>query len=89
MTLKDWLIIFADLDAYIAKGGRLGDLPLPPLQNMPPEALAMIAEQLGAEKLNRVGRFYTRLEMGPHDASSVGEKYNESDLRTKWRETAH
>jgi hypothetical protein len=88
MTLKDWLIIFADLDAYLAKGGRLGDLPLPPLQNMAPEALDMIAEQMGAEKLNRVGRFYTRLGMGPHDAS-VGEKYTESELRTKWRETAH
>jgi hypothetical protein len=44
-----------DLDAYLAKGGRLGELPLPPLQNMPPEALEIIAEQIRAKKLNRLG----------------------------------
>jgi hypothetical protein len=67
-----------------AKGGRLADLPLPPLQNMPALALKMIAEQMGAEKLNRVGRFYTRLGMGPADAS----EYTEDELRKVWRETS-
>jgi hypothetical protein len=87
MTLKEWLIIFLDLDAYIAKGGRLGDLPLPPLQNMPPEALDTIAERMGAERLDRIGRFYARLGVGATNAS-VGEEYTESELRAVWRETA-
>jgi hypothetical protein len=84
MTLPEWLAIVLDLDAYIAKGGRLADLPLPPLQNMPAQELEMIAEQMGAERLNRVGRFYARLGEGPGNAS----EYTENELRKVWRETA-
>jgi hypothetical protein len=66
MTLKDWLAIVLDLDAYIAKGGRLADLPLPPLQNMPAQALEMIAEQMGAEKILHALRYGPGGRLGIH-----------------------
>jgi hypothetical protein len=87
MTLKEWLDIFMDLDAYIAKGGRLLDLPMIPLEDLPPQALELIFEQVGHEKLDRLGRFYARCGVGRSDLPT-GEGRTEEELRTLWRETA-
>jgi hypothetical protein len=79
-TLGEWLDVFMDLDAYIAKGGRLLDLQL--LSSAPAEVEQAIADQLGTERLARLDSFFGRI------AELVGNVLTEDQARAIWRESA-
>ena len=86
LTVREWLDIFTDLDAYIERGGQILDLPMSDPFASP--AAGMIAERIGSEKLCRIGAFYKAVgELVPKGAL-VGELISEEQARALWRETA-
>jgi hypothetical protein len=85
ITVKEFTDILVDLDAYIAKGGRLLDVVRVPWQELPLEAVLFISHEVGPEILDRFAKFLNRAHKVTGDA---GRDYTEEDLRTAWRETA-
>jgi hypothetical protein len=88
MTVQEYLEIYRDLDAYMARGGRLLDLTLVPLNEVPPEVQQLIAEELGSEKMARIGRFFRRVTALTKPNVEVGAACTEEELRLLWRESA-
>jgi hypothetical protein len=87
MTLREWLDIYMDLDAYVAKGGRLLDLELYNPEDWPPDAQKYILERMGPERLARMDRFLARLAVGMDPDQMVGHGLTEDEIRAIWRET--
>jgi hypothetical protein len=89
LTIGQWLDIFMDLDAYIAKGGRLLELPIAPLEELSPDVRQLIIERMGHQRIDRIGRFYARCGTLVRNGDvPIGRACTEDDLRTVWRETA-
>ena len=87
-TLKEWLEIYNDLDAYIARGGELLDLPVNSPADFPPEIEKFVLERLGKEKLDRIGRFFNLVaKQRPNDRKLLGKFLSEEQLRSIWRRT--
>jgi hypothetical protein len=87
-TLRDWLEIYNDLDAYIARGGELLDLPVNTPAGFPPKIEKFIVERLGKEKLDRIGRFFSLVaKRKPNNRALIGEFLSEEQLRSIWRGT--
>jgi hypothetical protein len=88
-TVREHLAIYSNLDAYIAKGGQLLDLNLHDWEDVPDAVTTFIAEQLGAELMNRLGRFFSRVAEAMSDEDAlVGDVLKEEQMRAIWRETA-
>jgi hypothetical protein len=85
ITVKEFADILVDLDAYIAKGGRLLDVVRVSWQELPPEAVLFISHEVGPEILDRFATFLNRAHKV---TGGAGRDYTEEDLRTAWRETA-
>ncbi len=86
-TLTEWLEIYNDLDAYIARGGELLDLPVNSPADFPPEIEKFVVERLDKEKIDRIGRFWSLVgKRKPNEGELVGE-LSEEQLRSIWRGT--
>jgi hypothetical protein len=84
MTLKEWVDILADLDAYIAKGGLLRALPL---AELPPQGLGLLAQRISPEGMDRIRRFFARMIRVVPVEGTAG--MTEDQIRAAWRETAN
>jgi len=89
MTLQEWLKAFGDLDAYMAGGGQLLDLPLTPMDELPPASVTAIYEQLSPDRLDRLGRFLSEVGAVTQGANMVGYTLTENQVRAIWAATAH
>jgi hypothetical protein len=86
-TFQEWLEIHKDLDAYIARGGKLMDLNL--LDDATHKRLeSVIATELGQAANLRLTRFYKSIMDSMHSKRTVGEALTESKLQALWRKTA-
>jgi hypothetical protein len=86
ITVREFADILVDLDAYVAKGGRLLDVVRVPWEELPLEAVLFISHEVGPEILDRFAKFLLRAH---RVAAGAGRgHYTEEDLRTAWRETA-
>ena len=65
MTVKEFLEVYSDLDAYMARGGRLLDLELIPLEELPLEVQEYIALRLGRPQLEPLRRFFSAVIENP------------------------
>jgi hypothetical protein len=86
-TFQEWLEIHKDLDAYIARGGKLMDLNL--LDDATHKRLeTIIAAELGQATNLRLTRFFKSIMDSMHRKRTVGEALTESKLQALWRKTA-
>jgi hypothetical protein len=86
-TFQDWLAIHRDLDAYIARGGKLSELNL--LDEATHKRLeSVIAAELSKETLARLSRFFRSIMDTMNRKRPVGEVLTESKLQELWRRTA-
>jgi hypothetical protein len=87
-TLREYIGIMMDLDGYIAKGGLLLDLELFP--EMPPGARKIFVDQMGADRLARLGRFWTCVGQlrGLEGNAMLGATCTEEEIRAVWRASA-
>jgi hypothetical protein len=87
MTLREWIEIHKDLDAYIANGGELLDLITPDLTMFDGPAGLLIGEGLGEATCMRLARFFTTIgERGSDEI--VGDVLTEAEARELWRKAA-
>jgi hypothetical protein len=87
-TFGEWLDIIADLDGYMAAGGRLLDVEMHGPE-LPPAMQEMVAERLGKEGCERLGRFWIRVGQLTGDGDlNVGIACTEDEIRTAWRASA-
>jgi len=85
---REWLEIYSDLDAYIALGGELLNLPVTTPADFPPEIQKLIFERLGNEKLDRIGRFWTLVaKRKPNNRKLLSKFLSEEQMRSIWRGT--
>ncbi len=78
-TFQDWLEIHKDLDAYIARGGKLMELPL--LDDASYKRLdTLIADELGQSTNMRLARFFKSIMDAMDRKRPVGEVLTESKL---------
>ena len=56
ITVTEWLDRFMDLEAHLARGGSLLDLPIDALDSVPPDMVRSLVKQMGRERLNQIGR---------------------------------
>ncbi|HEU5273825.1 MAG TPA: hypothetical protein VFU97_09195 [Xanthobacteraceae bacterium] len=56
VTVTEWLDRFMDLEAHLARGGSLLDLPIDALDSVPPDMVRSLVKQMGRERLNQIGR---------------------------------
>ena len=87
-TLEELVDALADLDGYIAKGGRLLDLETVDWSRQPPMVQATLYERLGPETCARLGRSYARVGAGLAGDATVKEALTEKDVRALWRASA-
>jgi hypothetical protein len=86
-TFQEWLEIHKDLDAYIARGGKLMDLNL--LDDATyKRAETIIADELGQSTNIRLARFFKSIMDTMNPKRTVGEVLTESKLRELWHKTA-
>jgi hypothetical protein len=86
-TFQEWLEIHNDLDAYIARGGKLMDLNL--LDDATyKRAETIIADELGQSTNIRLARFFKSIMDTMNPKRTVGEVLTESKLRELWHKTA-
>ena len=85
-TFEEWLEIHKDLDAYIARGGKLMELNL--LDERTHKRLeSVIAAELDATTIARHVRFFKSIMDLMRSKRTVGEALTESKLQALWRET--
>jgi hypothetical protein len=86
-TFQEWLAIHKDLDAYIARGGKLSELNL--LDEATHKRLeSVIAAELSKATLARLSRFFRSIMDTMNRKRPVGEVLTESKLQELWRRTA-
>jgi hypothetical protein len=85
-TFREWLEIHKDLDAYIARGGKLMELNL--LDERTYRRLeSVIAAELDVSTNARLSRFFKSIMDLMHPQRAVGEALTESKLQALWRQT--
>jgi hypothetical protein len=90
-TVREWIAIYSDLDAYIAEGGQLLDLRVGQMEDAPDAVKTLIVEQLGVERLGRLDRFHKRVAdamSGQTKDAQIGAVLNEDQMRAIWQESA-
>jgi len=60
ITVADWLDQFMDLDAYLANGGQLLDLPINALDMVHPSMVESLVRRMSEERMNHLARFRER-----------------------------
>ena len=71
ISIDEWLDHLNDLDAYLANGGPLLDLPISSLEMVPESIVQRMVKRITQERLKKFGRFRERLEnQGPADAEA-------------------
>jgi uncharacterized protein YaaN involved in tellurite resistance len=86
-TFQEWLEIHRDLDAYIARGGKLLELNL--LDEKTHDRLeSIIAAELGQQAVARLSRFFKSVMDTMDRKKRVGAVLTESTLQELWRKTA-
>ena len=88
MNLHEWLSVYSDLDAYMDRGGQLLDIQLIDFDTVPPHTMALISNQIGKKKVERLGRFFGRVGQALGAKEIVLATMTEEQLRMLWRETA-
>jgi len=78
---QQWLDIYADLDAYIAKGGRLTELPHPYWDKVPLETKELLAKRMSPERFGRLERFMQQV-------AGFRDVYTEAQLQGIWHDAA-
>jgi hypothetical protein len=74
ITVGDWLDQFMDLDAYLASGGQLLDLPINALDMVHPGMVESLVRRMSEERMNHLARFRERQ---PSSVPGVGETASE------------
>jgi hypothetical protein len=72
-TVDEWLDRFMDLDAYLAKGGSLLDLPVSALDGVPPAMVNSIVKRMGRERLDH----HVRAPVRGDDPAPAAAQMNE------------
>lgn len=62
VSIDDWLDHLNDLDAYLAAGGALLDLPISSLEMVPESIVQRMVKRITHERLKKFGRFRGRFE---------------------------
>lgn len=71
ISIDEWLDHLNDLDAYLANGGPLLDLPISSLEMVPESIVQRMVKRITQERLKKFGRFRERLEtQGAADAEA-------------------
>jgi len=87
-TVREWLEIHKDLDAYIARGGKLMDLWLADAHFLDEEPLtSLIGRHLGQATCKRLARFFETVGTIA-GKNEVGEVLTEVELQQIWHQTA-
>lgn len=76
VTVTEWLDRFMDLEAHLARGGSLLDLPIDALDSVPPDMVRSLVKQMGRERLNQIGRVRD-CSSGAGDETRVGQALSE------------
>lgn len=87
ITVAEWLDRFMDLDAYIANGGSLLDLPVDSLDTLPPDMVRSLVKQMGRERLNQFGRLREHQGNSADDATRMGEVLTPQQVQAPGKET--
>jgi hypothetical protein len=86
MTLEDYINLYADVDAYLASGGKLLDLPLVLGEGKRRvEAYPLTDKQ--RQGFARVGLFFKRLGALGDTNNRMGETVTEEQAREIWEST--
>ncbi len=72
-TVDEWLDRFMDLEAYLATGRSLLDLPVNALDVVPPAMAYSIIKRMGRERLDHHVRSQATGENPAQDAAAIGE----------------
>ena len=62
ISIDEWLNHLNDLDAYLAAGGPLLDLPISSLEMVPESIVQRMVKRITQERLKKFGRFRGRFE---------------------------
>ena len=62
VSIDEWLDHLNDLDAYLANGGPLLDLPIGSLEMVPESIVQRMVKRITQERLKKFGRFRGRFE---------------------------
>ncbi len=57
ISVAEWLEGFMDLDAYLANGGNLLDLPIDALDTVPPAMVRSLVKRMSRERADLIARF--------------------------------
>ena len=74
LSVGDWLDQFNDLDAYLAEGGRLLDLPVSALDMVPASIVQRMVKRMTLERLRQGSGFRERFaDRTEDDAAPVDQ----------------
>ena len=80
ISVADWLDQFMDLDAYLAGGGQLLDLPINALDMVHPSMVESLVRRMSEERMNHLARFRDRRPNPVQQREgSAGEKASEPE----------
>jgi hypothetical protein len=87
-TLGKYIEKMKDLDAYIAKGGRLLNFGPLDISQLPPVLRGIVVKEMGPERLARMGRFLVRVsQLTPQEDAPIRNVLTEKQVRAAWRES--
>jgi hypothetical protein len=87
-TVREFIEVYKDLDAYITHGGKLLDLRVFDLAAMPHPVRTVISGCLGEATRARLGRFFEAMSQLIGADEVVGDVLTEAEARELWREAA-
>lgn len=88
ISVADWLDQFMDLDAYLANGGQLLDLPINALDMVHPSMVESLVRRMCLERMNYLARFRERRPNPAKRDAAVVEKAAESAANAAAETTA-
>ncbi len=74
ISVAEWLEGFMDLDAYIANGGNLLDLPIDALDTVPPAMVRSLVKRMSRERADLIARFRAHRDDQATRDAAAGEK---------------
>jgi hypothetical protein len=88
LTVREFIEMYKDLDAYIARGGKLLDLPMSDRSAIPRPVDSLIRGRLGKATSARLGRFFKAVSKRAGTDQIVGNVLTEVELQQIWHQTA-
>jgi hypothetical protein len=79
ISVADWLDQFMDLDAYLANGGQLLDLPINALDMVHPSMVESLVRRMSEERMNHLARFRERRPNPAQQRDASAEKASEPE----------